>query len=587
MPMCCLAYGTAARCLYALALLCSVCVTCAAQAPPQDFVVYATGPGWLHVAPRAAFLAEQKLHEEIWGGPQTDRPLPKTLLEEGFLTAEDALSSLCSRLTKVSALYSPAAPPQEVVSAMFRGQEYRLRLGAGLDADAALFRAQEYDFAAEKAVLARYGITPRMGFRKLWLAHATGRGTVDGPMELDQWMTVPAQPLPAPDRPGQGVFVLADGFGGTITYGCDRWEGPYRDNFGMARAMKRLGIAEMDLYPPGQNYTRRVVAAEVPDDACDHGPAVLGVQAFRDPPELRDWVAYTVGDVYLRIGTRKEFETPVHAREVINFGEGDALVEKRELPLGKRFHSYDEVLEAVCAGLQNIRVGFHPLSQPRETVDGEYQGKTLLLHLARPPDVLIAGYGGYHCGAEVRLMLECGIVPRKQFKRQWLVHATGHGTYSGPVKDDFWMMVGREPRNGGVTVPDGMGGTFGYSVDQVAGPFEDNIALAAALKERGLKRIGLVGEDRAVNADEAVLPAESQNPTKPRILSVTPSDGSPGETFYVTIIAEGAKPWYHFGLGAGVEVSDETYLGRNPDGPGERWLATVAIADDAPLTSGE
>ena len=54
---------------------------------------------------------------------------------------------------------------------------------------------------------------------------------------------------------------------------------------------------------------------------------------------------------------------------------------------------------------------------------------------------------------------------------QYLVHATGHGTIDGPVKDDWWFLYPQGPQNGVLYLPDGSGGTFTYSIDQSSGPF--------------------------------------------------------------------------------------------------------------------
>lgn len=54
---------------------------------------------------------------------------------------------------------------------------------------------------------------------------------------------------------------------------------------------------------------------------------------------------------------------------------------------------------------------------------------------------------------------------------QYLVHATGHGTTGGPVKDDWYFLFPREPQNGTLELPDGWGGTFTYSIDRYEGPF--------------------------------------------------------------------------------------------------------------------
>ena len=145
------------------------------------------------------------------------------------------------------------------------------------------------------------------------------------------------------------------------------------------------------------------------------------------------------------------------------------------------------------------------------------------------------------------------------------------------------MMVGGAPKNGGVTIPDGMGGTFGYAVDRFAGPFTESPALVAALRQFNVKGVGLIGEDRGVSADEPIAAAVQAPDPPPRIISFDPDHGEPGQTFYLTVIAVGMKPWYHFSFGDGVKVTDETWLGRNPDGEGERWLCTVTLAPGASL----
>lgn len=54
---------------------------------------------------------------------------------------------------------------------------------------------------------------------------------------------------------------------------------------------------------------------------------------------------------------------------------------------------------------------------------------------------------------------------------QYLLHATGHGTMDGPRTDDWWFLNPNQPKNGFIELPDGMGGTFTYSIDQSMGPF--------------------------------------------------------------------------------------------------------------------
>ncbi len=548
----------------------------------EDWVIYATGPGWLRFGPRAEFASEQKSSAEIWGG-QSDAPLQKTLLAEGFEDRQAVLDYLCPRLTKVHLRFNALVPPYEVVYAIFGEGEYALRLSRGNDPDAVLFRQDEYALSDEKAILTEYGITPRFGIGKRWLVHATGHGTRDGPVADDAWMAIGSQPLPNPKVPGSYYFVIADGIGGTFTYSADKFEGPYCDSYGISRAMLRLGVSTLQL-SRGSRHTREIIASELPEEPRDYGSRALGVQVIVAPVEMRDWVVYVTGERYLHIGTRKEFEAPVKRSETIGFGLGEELVQKEILDLGRPFIAYDQALWTLRGHLRDVKVGFHALSQPRETVDATVMGRELTLHLARNPEIMVAGYRGYNSAAEIRLMLENGIVPKKYFGKQWLVHATGHGTYSGPVVDDHWMMVGSAPQGGRVVIPDGLGGTFTYSVDQPAGPFEDSVTLAKALEQRGLKSIRIYAQDRSVSADEAYAAAEPPTERRPRILSITPDRGSPGQSFYVTVIAEGARPWYEFELAQGVEVTNETYLGVNPDGPGEIFLATVDVAEDAPLT---
>lgn len=55
---------------------------------------------------------------------------------------------------------------------------------------------------------------------------------------------------------------------------------------------------------------------------------------------------------------------------------------------------------------------------------------------------------------------------------QYLIHATGHGTTSGNVVDDFYFLYTTPPdAQGNFLIPDGSGGTFGYSSDYHSGPY--------------------------------------------------------------------------------------------------------------------
>ena len=55
----------------------------------------------------------------------------------------------------------------------------------------------------------------------------------------------------------------------------------------------------------------------------------------------------------------------------------------------------------------------------------------------------------------------------------------------------------------------------------------------------------------------------------------------------VTVVATGMKSWYRFSFGDGITVTDETCLGKNPDGSGERWLATLTIACGTRFSAGQ
>ncbi len=54
---------------------------------------------------------------------------------------------------------------------------------------------------------------------------------------------------------------------------------------------------------------------------------------------------------------------------------------------------------------------------------------------------------------------------------QYWLHATGHGTMDGLRTDDWWFLFPRQPKDGFIEIPDGYGGTFTYSIDQVSGPY--------------------------------------------------------------------------------------------------------------------
>ncbi len=68
---------------------------------------------------------------------------------------------------------------------------------------------------------------------------------------------------------------------------------------------------------------------------------------------------------------------------------------------------------------------------------------------------------------------------------QYLLHATGHGTIDGPVKDDWLFLFPNHPDDkGGILLPDGSGGTFGYSIDYYSGPYNTPREVCAACSSK-------------------------------------------------------------------------------------------------------
>jgi hypothetical protein len=76
-------------------------------------------------------------------------------------------------------------------------------------------------------------------------------------------------------------------------------------------------------------------------------------------------------------------------------------------------------------------------------------------------------------------------------KPQYLLHATGHGTMGGPVKDDWWFLFPGQPKEGSIELPDGSGGTFTYSIDQTSGPFSTPRAACQAASSAIGKSVSL------------------------------------------------------------------------------------------------
>ena len=606
----------------------AACLLFSSQASPQtsgasisradEWVIYSTEVGWLRVGTLVEFEAKWKKKDEINGG-NSEEPLKKDLLARGFTTRDESVKEVCDHLTKVQLRHAPptGGGPARYLTGVFRKEEYQLRLSPGFDQEGTelmsrtgnFYKGLEYDSDAELAAVRSHGITPRHVFgRKQWLVHSLGHGSVDGPVKEDRWMCVSGQP--ATNDKGESWVELADGYGGTSTYGLKEVEGPFPDNYTLAKVMKKYKLQQVDLWPPvtsavGRDVQPRVNADEIPDNPRDFGRAALPAQVIHTDPALQDWVIYSVEDRWLHLGTRVEFDKPVMEKEVLWGGTSEEPASKKLLapPEGSRqqFFSRRQALAALVPFLSGISVSFDPSNQPRELVVATYNGKKYNLRLERgaDPDYTVQYLSfAYDFGGNVRTLRETdkSITPRKTFKETWLVHATGHGTYSGPVKDDHWMMVTSKPdtEKGGFTVPDGMGGTFGYSADKIIGPFTNNYDLIAALRplskqDQRVKCVGLWGEDRGVcvaDIPEGITPTDrgsAAKPSSPSLRKVTPASAKQNDTLGVTFLAKNVEPGCRVTLGNGLKVKDPTYFGRDAESDFHQWQATVEIDKDAAL----
>ena len=216
----------------------------------KEWVVYSTEIGWLRIGTFEEYKAVWQKKDEIWGGKSTDT-LKKTLLLQGFSSWNEAAEVLCTKLTKVQMHINPPlrGAPVRYMSAVLDTTEYNLRLTKGFSpADVEImskggnFKGMEYDWKAEWDSLQAYNITPRYVFpRKQWLIHATGRSTRQGHQELDSWMCFSTQP----DENSKFTVPLANGT--TQSYVCDKYEGPFLDNYTMAEVLKRYDIKSVDI----------------------------------------------------------------------------------------------------------------------------------------------------------------------------------------------------------------------------------------------------------------------------------------------------------------------------------------------------
>lgn len=574
----------------------------------EEWVVYASETGWLRVGRRAEYSAKWQKKDEIWGGT-SEEPLAKTLILEGFPERNQAVEALCRKLTKVQLHIAPPAmgAPTRYISARFDEQEYNLRLTAGFDSTSvmamskgAFFKGLEYDWESEWAVLQEHGITPRYVFpRKQWLLHAVGRGTTQGYEKLDQWMCFT-------QRPGlQGAFTIPLEDGTTQTYICDQREGPFLDSYTMARVMKRYNLTSIDLWPPvtsliGRDVQPRVDAGMIPDYPRDYGEESLPWQPLLPRKELQDWVIYATEGDWLHVGTRTEFLKPLLKKEVIWAGIAAEPAQKTLLAPaeGKQYYSYRQALTDLCANLSGVTTQYHPLNTPRETINGSWLGQSYKLRLERGADggeTLEFRTLDYDYFANWQILAAYGITPRRTFTPSKLVHATGHGTYSGPSIDDLWLLVPSgavSPDGKGMTLPDGMGGTFGYSLDYASQEVKSNYELSPILQQliggseelkKKISGVGIPNEDRSVRADE--VPANPQDSgTKPGVSQITlaaikPDRAHQGNKLGVIILSNGIDYGCKLDFGAEIEVNDLVYGGRDAETDYEQWWCTLEISN--------
>ncbi|MGZ5022487.1 MAG: hypothetical protein ACXWFY_08890, partial [Chthoniobacterales bacterium] len=556
--------------------------------------------------------------DEINGGT-SDQPLKKTLLAPGFESRDAALKYLCDHITKVQLRVSPPAAggPARYLTGVLRGKEYSLRLTKGFDEETGalmaktgkFYKALEYDWESEWDTVRKFNITPRFVFRgRQWLLHETGHGSVQGPVKEDRWMCSTSKPWM--NEKHEYFVTLADGMGGTITYSIKEVEGPFMDNYTMARVMKKYRVDKVDLWPPvtsaaGRDVQPRVEAEKIPDKPRDYGDAALPAQPLLPNKALEDWVIYSIEDKWLLCSTRYDFNRPLLKRDVLWAGMSEEPAKKTLIapPQNAKepFRSRKQALRALVGELTEISSSFNPLNDPRETVTAKYRGQQFHLRIERGEngDFVVEGPrgGGYDYAGNVATLREINpqITPRKRFGKLWVVHATGHGTYSGPVKDDMWMTLRTEPDEAkhAFTIADGMGGTFGYSYDKGGGPFTDSYELVGFLKQINdpkVKSIGLYAEDRGVNISDLPVegtPIDNGTPTSPpgiTLKKITPESGMQGDTVGLLILAAKLETGCRGSLGPGIKVKDMTYFGRDAEKPElEQWVATAEIERDAPI----
>ncbi|MEY2499314.1 MAG: hypothetical protein QOD12_2870, partial [Verrucomicrobiota bacterium] len=536
----------------------------------------------------------------------------------GFESRDPALKYLCDHLTKVQLRIAPPAAggPARYLTGILRGKEYSLRLTKGFDDESGatmaktgkFYKALEYDWESEWEALRPYNVTPRYVFpQREWLIHVTEHGSVNGPVKENRWMCSSAKP--SMNERHEYSVTLADGIGGTIGYAIKEVEGPFLDNYTMARAMKKYHVDKVDLWPPvtsavGRDVQPRVEADKIPENRKDYGDAVLATQPLLPNKALEDWVIYSIEDKWLHCGTRYEFKLPLKKSEV-NWAGNDETPAKKTLIAPREgakeiFKSRKAALRELVGELTEIGTSFNPTAEPRETVTARYRGQLFNLRIERGEngDFVVEGPRGlgYDFAGNVASLREIdpNITPRKRFNPMWIVHATEHGTMDGTRKDDRWMTLNSAPDAAKHTflLPDGMGGTFGYAYDKGGGPFTDSYALIAYLKQikdPKTKSVGIYAEDRSVSVDDIpgeIKPVDTGTPTQPPAITlkkITIDSAMQGDTLGVLILGSKIETGSRASLGLGIKVKDMTYFGRDADSNLEQWVATVEIEKDAPL----
>ncbi len=220
------------------------------------------------------------------------------------------------------------------------------------------------------------------------------------------------------------------------------------------------------------------------------------------PAGQGEWVAWMTGAGWLRVGREQDFQRPQRVSDDIWGGTSTAPLVKTRI--GGPWWSREQALEEITAELQAVTIAFFPTATPKEVTQGTYRGQRLFLRLVYGEPM--QGYVGrdYAMGEEVKSLLANGISPRVVFGApRYMIHAR-RGT--PPSETQFWSLVGTPPKNGAIELPDGTGGTFGYRVDVVEGPFIDGFQLYPAMARANQRTIGEYGSSRTISLDWAVEP---------------------------------------------------------------------------------